>query len=419
MSPIYSNVQRLAKEYPVRTIFGVALSLRLLLVLIISLRYGGTLFADDRLYLNMVQTYASGGTGIWDSYYQNLWNVSTSFLLPASFVYRLSFQSTFAILILSAIIGSAIPASVTRLLSKHARTRISFGIGIVLAMMPSQVLWSSLFLKDIYLAIGLIGITFALRYWSSSEKFSGFLQGLTCITLAMFFIQRIRLHSLIVACIALFLSALFLGGRLWLARIACAVALFAIMPSMIGGGYFGSNFAGDLANGMEEQRAVGAIGASTGVVEIPTTTIFSTSSSSSSSSSSSLPRSSPIVEELKYLPSGLKVMLLDPTPGQLSRSRSLYLAFAEHLVWYPALFFCLYGVFRRRKWTADLIFAGFVGIGLCSMWALHEGNFGTAFRHRTEFVWIVFLFAGLGIQQIVEDRKAFIVRRSMSDSATA
>jgi hypothetical protein len=83
----------------------------------------------------------------------------------------------------------------------------------------------------------------------------------------------------------------------------------------------------------------------------------------------------------------------------------LYLAFAEHLIWYPALLLCFYGAIRRRKWSADLIFAGLLGVGLCSMWALAEGNFGTAFRHRTEFVWVVFLFAGIGIQQISDDLK--------------
>jgi hypothetical protein len=127
-----------------------------------------------------------------------------------------------------------------------------------------------------------------------------------------------------------------------------------------------------------------------------------------------VPQTSPIIDELKYLPSGLKVMLLDPVPSQLSRSRSLYLAFAEHLIWYPALLLCFYGALRRRRWTADLIFAGFLGVGLCSMWALAEGNFGTAFRHRTEFVWIVFLFAGLGIQQVIEDRNRLKSRRSAS-----
>ena len=85
---------------------------------------------------------------------------------------------------------------------------------------------------------------------------------------------------------------------------------------------------------LEGQRVVGAIGTATGVVKLLSTTV---SPPSYYNSSNSVPSPSPIIEELKYLPSGPKVILLDPTPSQLSRSRSLYLAFAEHLIWYPAL----------------------------------------------------------------------------------
>jgi hypothetical protein len=105
-------------------------------------------------------------------------------------------------------------------------------------------------------------------------------------------------------------------------------------------------------------------------------------------------------------------MLLDPTIPQLGNSRSLYLPFAEHLIWYPVLLLAFYGALKTRRWTDDLIFAGFLFLGSATMWSLTEGNFGTAYRHRTEFVWIVFLFAGIGIQQVLEDRNRRLSRHS-------
>jgi hypothetical protein len=405
---VYRYLKRQTSEHPAQLVFLIAVTLRLSLALVVSIRYGGTLFSDDRVYLNMVKAYTSGQTETWDSYQDMLWGRSLSFLVPASIVYKVTFRSTFAILTLSAIIGSVIPSATTHLLRKYVSVKICCAVGIVMALMPSQVLWSSLFLKDVYIVVGLISTAFILKYWASQIGVSRFLIGLMGVVAVLFYIQRIRLHSLIVVCIALFLSTIFMGGRFWWARAASTAILFSIMPWMIGGGVFGTNFAQQLGNGLEGQRAAGAIGAATGVIELPPPTV-----SPSSNSNSSVPSSSPIVEELKYLPLGLKVMLLDPTPSQLSRSRSLYLAFAEHLIWYPALMLCFYGVIRRRKWTADLIFAGFLGIGLCSMWALAEGNFGTAFRHRTEFVWIVFLFAGIGLQQLVDDKKSWNVRHSL------
>jgi hypothetical protein len=236
---------------------------------------------------------------------------------------------------------------------------------------------------------------------------SGFLIGLIGIIAVLLYIQIIRLHSLIVVYIAFSHNNFCRWSILVGACYFCGNSLFhnALDDRW---SLFGANFAQQLGIGLEGQREAGVFGAATGVVKLSSTTV---SPPSSSSNSSSVPSPSPIIEELKHLPSGLKVMLLDPTPSQLSRSRSLYLAFAEHLIWYPALLLCFYGAIRRRKWSADLIFAGLLGVGLCSMWALAEGNFGTAFRHRTEFVWIVFLFAGLGIQQVSNDLKE---RRSLT-----
>ena len=391
-------------RHPALVIFTFALALRLCLVTVVASKYNGTLFGDDQLYFHLIQTFSNGQSGEWSSYYHELWRLSLSFLMPGAIVFEITGGVKFLVLSVSAIVGSIIPALLFRLLSKHIKVKFAFATSILLAIMPSQVLWSSLLLKDTYIALGLIAISFFLRRWCERNRWSDFFIGVMSISCLLFYVQRIRLHTLIVVCIAVLITVIITGGGLWIPRILAVCLLFALMPWMIGGGLFGKNFTTTLGNGLEVQRQKGAVGATTAIVDVPTTTVLA-NTSSSSSSSSSVPSSSPLVDELKYLPSGLKVMLLDPVPSQLSRSKSLYLAFAEHLIWYPALLLCFYGASRRRKWTADLIFAGFLGIGLCSMWALHEGNFGTAFRHRTEFVWIIFLFAGIGLQQISDDLK--------------
>jgi hypothetical protein len=174
------------------------------------------------------------------------------------------------------------------------------------------------------------------------------------------------------------------------------------MPWLITGDVGGVTYLETLTGGMEDQRLAGAVGANTAVVDVA-----STLSPSSTDAPNALNK---LYEEAKYLPSGLKVMLLDPTVPQLGNSRSLYLPFAEHLIWYPVLLLAIYGAFKTRKWTDDLLFAGLVFLGSATMWSLTEGNFGTAYRHRTEFVWIVFLFAGIGAHHLLEARKARAAR---------
>jgi hypothetical protein len=410
-SDYFQSLKKMIAQHPMRALFIGALVIRMALVLVVAFKYNGTLFGDDRTYLEMVKSFVNSQTDVWSDYQHKLWSLSLSFLLPSSLAYKLSGQNVVAVLSISALIGSLIPTLLARLLHRYVSLSVALCVGGVLAIMPSQVLWSSVMLKDSYIALGFIAIAYLLSWWSSPVNYRNFTAGSIALASLLLYVQRIRLHSLIVLCIAVLISVFIMGGRFWLPRILVASTFLFIMPWMIGGGVAGVDFARGLANGLEGQREAGAIGANTAVVPVSlpvpasvTSIVNNGSSSSSSSSSSSVPDELPIIDELKYLPSGLKVMLLDPTVPQLSRSRSLYFAFAEHLIWYPALLLALYGAVRQRKWTVDLVFSGLLFLGLCTMWALAEGNFGTAFRHRTEFVWVVFLFAGLGLQQIIDDK---------------
>lgn len=88
-------------------------------------------------------------------------------------------------------------------------------------------------------------------------------------------------------------------------------------------------------------------------------------------------------------------MLLDPFPNQLSKSRSMIPAFAEHLIWYPLLGLALVGMVRMRRWRPEIAYVTLVGLGTVTMWALIDRNFGTAYRHRGEFLWAVVVLAAV------------------------
>ncbi len=111
-----------------------------------------------------------------------------------------------------------------------------------------------------------------------------------------------------------------------------------------------------------------------------------------------------ILEELRHLPVGLRVMLLDPMPSHLNRSTSLRYPFIEHLLWYPILVLALIGLVRNRFPTSTLTYSLLVLLGSAAMWGAVEGNFGAAYRHRTEFAWVAILFAATGFHHLVETR---------------
>jgi len=85
----------------------------------------------------------------------------------------------------------------------------------------------------------------------------------------------------------------------------------------------------------------------------------------------------------------------------------LALPFVEHLIWYPLLLLAVFGLPEVRRGGADLAYVALVAFGLATMWALVEGNFGTAFRHRGEVVWAVVVLAAVGAERLLKRRKCF------------
>ena len=392
-----------AQLHPVRFVFLAALIIRIPVWIAISFFFDGHLFGDDLLYLDLVEDYGNNGGAFWSSYQTELWNRSLSFLLPAGILTKIIGFHPFVILFGSVLVGSAVAAFLTQLAKNHVSHTVAVVAGLAFAVMPSQVLWSSLLLKDSYIALGVAAMAFVLVQ-KSRTGLTFYALNYSLIFVLLMYVQRIRAHTLMVVCLALVLTALLSSKPQKILRTFFAICMLALMPWLINGDLGGLGYIETLAGGMEDQRLAGAVGANTAVVDVSTTLVPSTPSTPSTATR--------LLEEVKYLPSGLKVMLLDPTVTQLGNSRSLYLPFAEHIIWYPALLLAIYGALKTRKWGDDLLLAGFLFLGSTTMWSLTEGNFGTAYRHRSEFVWVVFLFAAIGTQNILTQRNNKKVKES-------
>jgi hypothetical protein len=182
-----------------------------------------------------------------------------------------------------------------------------------------------------------------------------------------------------------------------------AVSIFLLLlflPLTVGNSYFGADTV-SLRSSLSGIRANMAAGARTSITDITDITDITRD-----------PMGSGHLEGLAYLPTGLRVMLLDPLPHQLHRSPNLKFAFAEHLLWYPLLLLAALGIWRyRRRLSTDLAYTLLVTGGLTVMWGFVEGNFGTAYRHRGELLWGIAVFAGLGLEAV---RESLRFRRQQS-----
>ena len=267
--------------------------------------------------------------------------------------------------------------AVTLILLKYTRSTTALSAGILAAIYPSQVLWSSLVLRDSLVWMTLALILLTLRRWDESKDRTNFLRYGIVLSILIIYLSSVRSHTMLVACIALLIAVIWKSKTFASAKILLLVTLFVFVPLIANIGLAGQELFQFVTEGMSDFRQKNATG-NLAIVD---------------------PFSDQRFADLFYLPIGLRVMLLDPLPHQLQLNYELILAFCENLLWYPILIFSGYGVFKmRKKMGLETIFLIFCNMGLITMWSIFEGNFGTAFRHRSEFIWSTIIFAAIGFE---------------------
>ena len=103
---------------------------------------------------------------------------------------------------------------------------------------------------------------------------------------------------------------------------------------------------------------------------------------------------------LRYIPIGASFLLFAPFPWDI-QSTLQATAMGETLLWYPLFLLSILG-FRisfRDRLPAALVPVS-VLLVVVSSYALVEGNFGTAYRHRAQIMPLFFIFSGIGLSWI-------------------
>ena len=104
------------------------------------------------------------------------------------------------------------------------------------------------------------------------------------------------------------------------------------------------------------------------------------------------------LRSLQFLPLGLAFFLLSPFPWQVGSALSL-MTLPEQVVWYALLPLVLYGGWFLVRERFDRVAPTLIFLLLTtSIYALVEGNAGTAYRHRGQIVVFMLVFAAVGLE---------------------
>jgi hypothetical protein len=397
--------------HPVLTVVVLAVLARATVVFGLAVAADGTLFQDDDTYQLMAEQKASGQTQRWNNYTRVLYDQTATLLVPLTLLFRAFGPSSLFGQLLVAAFAVLAAAAVTRVALLSLPASLAIATGSVVALMPSQVLFSSVVLKDapVWAVLGALALAVAVTVSATPGKA---VLALVSALVLLQLLAHLRLHTLVVACWALALALLLArgSGRRRAALAGAGLGIAVLMPFAHALGPAGLDLVRNGAVTLDERRTANAAGAATAFVPPPAPSKQPSAEPSRSATPTTVPPPPPPAptsdegssgrRELSGLPKGLSVMLLEPYPWQRLHNVQMRLALAENLVWWPVLGLAVVGLTAVWRHRDVLAFPVLAGGALAILYALSEGNFGTAYRHRGEFVWAAALLAGFGLRQL-------------------
>ncbi len=478
------SVRELLVRHPFITVFVIALAARVVVAILFTEFFIGTYVPDSSTYHDMAKAAALGETSTWNAYTHALYWSTATFLLPVTFVYKVLGPVQLAGQALVAVAGGITAVLVARLGREALPQVTAVSIGLLVGLLPSQVLWSSLILKDAFVWALLAGIALLIAIATRKTSITSFALPVVGIFVLLLLLTRLRQHTSVVAAIAIVLASWVGARRRRWVRAAAIASAGILVPWFTGLGPAGLSLVAAPRN-LIAQRAANTQLAESALVDDQTNPENLTSGEVAVNSlenlvagltraqeeidtlqtqavgiddelradnggkrdpaisdarrkaralrnrvsgierrvDSLLTKHSLILDHLReiqeqseredsvadensfapnlaHLPIGLAAMLLRPYPWSSGGSTSMELARTEMTLWYALLALAFIGLPLALRYPRVSMFPLLAGAGITVMYALTEGNLGTAYRHRGEFVWVVVLLAGFGLYRL-------------------
>jgi hypothetical protein len=449
------RIRSLVDAHPFVTVAAVATAARVAMVAYNVLAHHGYTIPDEQQYLDLSRWMADGldPRSYANGYGRSLLDAVPVFLWPLTFLTWVFGDGVRLVASLCvAVFGVVTAVATTWLAQPIVARRWAVLAGVVVAIVPSQVLLSSVVLRESLVWAGCAGMAVAVAAANraSTTRALALAGGLAVI--AMLTLGWTRDQVLIAASWSL-LPGVLLGPSSWRGRRfvgALLLVLFVPMFSNVGPG--GADLISTMAPQLGSLRTTLSMNASTAftpttLLEEATTTITTPTSVVATGPPSTIvpgvspPPTSPVpptsvaptttvppttttvpgqsivrgyggevylVDDsagasLHALPRGLLAVLLRPYPWESADTVDSSFARIENIGWYVLYAFAALGAVATGWRSRDRLgYPALLFLGITASAAVIQGNLGTAFRHRGELLWVVALFAAIGAASLLE-----------------
>jgi hypothetical protein len=389
-------------EHPVAAVLIVAFAARFGLVASWAILSDRFLIPDEGQYVALA-TAVSGGTSPdewYPGYGQSLYDSTWVFSAPLTLLFDVLGPSRIMGSLITVVVGAAAAGVTTAIGVRFLRPAFAVLAGLVVALSPSQILFSSVVLREahVWLALTLVGLGAVLLAHADRRRLAG---GLALATAGLLALAYLRPQTLLTAAWALSLAMILTPWRGWIPRVAATLAVVAIVPWIVGLGVGGYQLASAALPRLGNTRATLAVGANSAFTDPGSPGSGDTDKAGAPAIVSRVEADKSITSGFSHFPEGVLNVTMRPYPWEPTPSMSLSLARVENLEWYVLYALCAIGILvsiRRRAARLALQFPMLLVAMMIVTAAVTQGNLGTAYRHREQILWALALGAAAGAQ---------------------
>jgi len=441
-----ASARRWVGRRPVLAIFLLALAARVTFAIISALVVDGYLIPDENQYVAVARLASDGELdhSVWNGYGPSLYKATGAFTVPLTILFWLLAPWRILGQLFAAVLGAGTAALTTRMGLEILPRRWALTAGILVALLPSQVLWSSVVLRESavwFCLAGIATITILARKAEGARRIGmllavaavlllalGFLRGQTFVAAAWMFPLAMVLHretrrralvggALVLALFVPVVAETGIGGISLVERVVPALGTVRAHLSMNADSSFrpATTIPAQSAAGpdltpdrpRDPNRPRGSGGGDPGELPVETTTtvplpaVLEPSSGSTRHVIESTTGTTYVVQEtvganLRAIPAGLVATLFRPWPWDRPTGASLVLALLENLLWYVLYAVAALGVWHAARSRSLPAFPLLAIVSIVLVAAVTQGNVGTAFRHRGQLLWALALLVAFG-----------------------
>ena len=416
-------------KHPVSGSFFISLSIRTAAAVASNLMIDGVLILDEGQYL-LISRLASEGeltSEFWGGYGRSLFDSTRAFTWPLTALFWLFGPHRILGQLLSATFGAISAAAAASLASRFLRPRFALAAGLTVAIFPSQILWSSVVLRESMIWALLATMALVIAYSQSCVSAGRIL--LSAVMAGVLFggIVWLRPHTALVAIWCLYPAVLLGSNRV--VRVATATCLLVVVPWLAGFGPGGAELAIAASGRLGISRSYMSFAADSAIVESNIgSTALSCDKRPDANTQAVL---TPLIDRtasdwvciydysgnvvlvdnrlrtsVKHLSQGLLDALVRPLPWEAYSSAAAFLAGLESILWVLLYGLAIIGVWIHRRSHRLFLFPTLLVVVISMTGAMSHGNLGTAFRHRGQLLYALAVLAVGGVQGLVDARAA-------------